>query len=214
MILAFYDAFAEGAYLRLAWLLADSPILSCADNIWNQWCTISRQFLRVRQFSGGNLSEHVCSNACVSSIIMLLVCCFILKAGLRKNWITVHFSHMFISNFYREISKNYFCLDWVSHAMFSARFTANCWGENLVCVCFCFIYVWTTHGKSLQIDSERELARLNKVIKSPAPVVQTLDSAIYRINHYTADSVIDFRSAARVLTFYMTTGIRSFLSLW
>ena len=50
-----------------------------------------------------SLSEHVCSNACVSSIIMLLVCCFILKAGLCKNWITVHFSHMFISNFYREI---------------------------------------------------------------------------------------------------------------
>ena len=38
-----------------------------------------------------------------------------------------------------------------------------------------------------------------------APVVQTLDSAIHRINHYPADSVIDFRntypldrSAARV----------------
>ena len=25
-----------------------------------------------------------------------------------------------------------------------------------------------------------------------APVVETLDSAIHRINHYTADSVIDF----------------------
>ena len=37
MILAFYDAFAERAYLRLTWLfLADSPILSGADNISNQ----------------------------------------------------------------------------------------------------------------------------------------------------------------------------------
>ena len=37
MILAFYDAFAELAYLYLAWLfLADSPILSWADNISNQ----------------------------------------------------------------------------------------------------------------------------------------------------------------------------------
>ena len=27
-----------------------------------------------------------------------------------------------------------------------------------------------------------------------APVVQTLDSAIHRINHYPADSVIDFRN--------------------
>ena len=74
--------------------------------------------------------------------------------------------------------------------------------------------------KSLHIDSERELARLNKVLKALAPVVQTLDSAIHRINHYPADSVIDFRntypldrSAARVLTSYMTTGIRSFLPL-
>ena len=50
-----------------------------------------------------SLSEHVCSNAGVSSITMLLVCCFILKAGFRKNWITLHFSHVFISNFYREI---------------------------------------------------------------------------------------------------------------
>ena len=37
MILAFYDAFAEFAYLCLAWLfLADSPILSYADNISNE----------------------------------------------------------------------------------------------------------------------------------------------------------------------------------
>ena len=27
-----------------------------------------------------------------------------------------------------------------------------------------------------------------------APVVQTLDSAIHRINHYPTDSVIDFRN--------------------
>ena len=27
-----------------------------------------------------------------------------------------------------------------------------------------------------------------------APIVQTLDSAIHRINHYPADSVIDFRN--------------------
>ena len=81
--------------------------------------------------------------------------------------------------------------------------------------------VWTSHGKSLQYGSERELARLNKVLKALAPVVQTLDSAIHRIDHYPANSVIDVlntypldRSAARVLTSYMTTGIRSFLSLW
>ena len=37
MILAFYDAFAELAYLSLAWpFLADSPISSCADNISNR----------------------------------------------------------------------------------------------------------------------------------------------------------------------------------
>ena len=30
------------------------------------------------------------------------------------------------------------------------------------------------------------------VFKLQAPVVQTLDSAIHRINHYPADSVIDF----------------------
>ena len=32
------------------------------------------------------------------------------------------------------------------------------------------------------------------VIKDLAPVVQTLDSAIHRINHYPVDSVIDFRN--------------------
>ena len=31
-----------------------------------------------------------------------------------------------------------------------------------------------------------------------APVVQTLDSAIHRINHYPADSVIDFRNTYRL----------------
>ena len=30
--------------------------------------------------------------------------------------------------------------------------------------------------------------------RSQGPVVQTLDSAIHRINHYPADSVIDFRN--------------------
>ena len=30
--------------------------------------------------------------------------------------------------------------------------------------------------------------------KQQAPVVQTLDSAIHRRNHYPADSVIDFRN--------------------
>ena len=30
--------------------------------------------------------------------------------------------------------------------------------------------------------------------QNQAPVVQTLDSAIHRINHYPADSVIDFRN--------------------
>ena len=161
MIFAFNDAFAELAYLRLAWLfLADSPILSCADNISNQnsfgkvhlllfnvqwyldwdlrvlsqdWTLKSAQIGKndvqfpANFYVSDSLSEHVCSNAGVSSITMLLVCCFILKAGLRKNWITLHFSHVFISNFSAK-SKHYFCLDWVSQAMFSARFTANCWG--------------------------------------------------------------------------------------
>ena len=137
MILAFYDAFAERAYLRLTGLfLADSPILSCADNISNQnsfvkvhsllfnfqwdldwdlrvlsqdWPLKSVQIGKndvqfpANFYVSDSLSEHVCSNAGVSSITMLLVCCFILKAGLRKNWITQHFSHVFISNFYREI---------------------------------------------------------------------------------------------------------------
>ena len=31
-----------------------------------------------------------------------------------------------------------------------------------------------------------------------APVAQTLDSAIHRINHYPADSVIDFRNSYRL----------------
>ena len=137
MILTFNDAFAELAYLRLAWLfLADSPILSCADNISNQngfgkihlllfnaqwyldwdlrvlsqdWPLKSAQIGKngvqfpANFYVSDSLSEHVYSNAGVSSITMLLVCCFILKAGLRKNWITQHFSHVFISNFYREI---------------------------------------------------------------------------------------------------------------
>ena len=111
--------------------LADSPILSCADNISNQngfgkvhlllfnfqwdldwdlrvlsqdWPLKSAQIGKNSvQFPANfyvsdclNISEHVCSNACVSSIIMLLVCCFILKADLRKNWITLHFSHVHV----------------------------------------------------------------------------------------------------------------------
>ena len=36
MISAFYDAFGEGANLRLEWLFADSPILNRADKISNQ----------------------------------------------------------------------------------------------------------------------------------------------------------------------------------
>ena len=32
------------------------------------------------------------------------------------------------------------------------------------------------------------------ILKEQAPVVQTSDSAIHRINHYPADSVIDFRN--------------------
>ena len=34
--------------------------------------------------------------------------------------------------------------------------------------------------------------------KHQAPVVLTLDSAIQRINHYPADSVIDFRNTYRL----------------
>ena len=130
MILAFYDAFAELAYLRLAWLfLADSPILSCADNISNQngfvkvhlllfnvqwdlvwdlrvlsqdWPLKSVQIGKndvqfpANFYVSDSLSEHVCSNAGVSSITMLLVYCFILKAGLCKNWIKRHFSHVHV----------------------------------------------------------------------------------------------------------------------
>ena len=121
MIFAFNDAFAELAYLRLAWLfLADSPILSCVDKISNQnsfgkvhlllfnvqwyldwdlrvlsqdWSLQSAQIGKndvqfpANFYVSDSLSEHVCSNAGVSSITMLLVYCFILKAGLRKNWI-------------------------------------------------------------------------------------------------------------------------------
>ena len=42
----------------------------------------------------------------------------------------------------------------------------------------------TVGGQSEEDSGERGLA----------PVVQTLDSAIHRINHYPVDSVIDFRN--------------------
>ena len=41
-------------------------------------------------------------------------------------------------------------------------------------------------------DKEIELKHLKSVLQ--APVVQTSDSAIHRINHYPPDSVIDFRN--------------------
>ena len=37
-------------------------------------------------------------------------------------------------------------------------------------------------------------ANVRFISSNQAPVVQTLDSAIHRINHYPADSVIDFRN--------------------
>ena len=37
------------------------------------------------------------------------------------------------------------------------------------------------------------MSRYKKIIVQ-APVVETLHSAIHRINHYPADSVIDFRN--------------------
>ena len=43
----------------------------------------------------------------------------------------------------------------------------------------------TAHASQLQTKSDW---------KHLAPVIQTLDSAIHRINHYPADSVIDFRN--------------------
>ena len=45
-----------------------------------------------------------------------------------------------------------------------------------------------------------------------APVVQTLDSAIHRINHYPADSVIDFLNTYPLdgdISNVWTTGARS-----
>ena len=42
-------------------------------------------------------------------------------------------------------------------------------------------------------SSESQAAVASKINRQ-APVVQTSDSAIHRINHYRADSVIDFRN--------------------
>ena len=47
------------------------------------------------------------------------------------------------------------------------QFPANFYvSYSLVCVCFYFTYVWTCGGKSLHIDSERDLVRLIKVLKA------------------------------------------------
>ena len=45
----------------------------------------------------------------------------------------------------------------------------------------------------VQLDRLDELV-LSETLNVLAPVVQTSDSAIHRINHYPADSVIDFRN--------------------
>ena len=44
------------------------------------------------------------------------------------------------------------------------------------------------------IIKRRYCAPINFYLTHLAPVVQTSDSAIHRINHYPADSVIDFRN--------------------
>ena len=44
---------------------------------------------------------------------------------------------------------------------------------------------------NLKITIKTEILPLN-VVDDQAPVVQTSDSTIHRINHYPADSVIDF----------------------
>ena len=44
--------------------------------------------------------------------------------------------------------------------------------------------------KALRIACSRAMTKGNVL----APVVQTLNSAIHRINHYPADSIIDFRN--------------------
>ena len=56
--------------------------------------------------------------------------------------------------------------------------------------CFEYLLISVKWGK-VDPGDERTVA-LRFV--SQAPVVQTLDSAIHRINHYPVDSVIDFRN--------------------
>ena len=51
---------------------------------------------------------------------------------------------------------------------------------------------------SLQLKISTVLSCISAVNKLLAPVAQTLDNAIHRINHYSADSVIDFRNTYRL----------------
>ena len=46
----------------------------------------------------------------------------------------------------------------------------------------------------ITVAKEARLAATHATKQQQAPVVQTSDSAIHRINHYPADSVIDFRN--------------------
>ena len=146
----------RGCNLRLAWLWADPPILSCAEKISNQngfgtvnllllnvhwdldwdlrillqdwplksaqkWYTISRQFLRILQFKQTLLFE--CLRLIHEYALSLL---FHLKSWFAQklNYATA-FARVY-KQYYTAKCKHYFCLDRVSHAMFSARFTVKC----------------------------------------------------------------------------------------
>ena len=69
----------------------------------------------------------------------------------------------------------------------------------------CKIFAWfSERRKSCQTSTSKTLiwghhnSVSMKAVTYQAPVVQTLNSAIHRINHYPADSVIDFRNTYRL----------------
>ena len=59
-----------------------------------------------------------------------------------------------------------------------------------------------------------ELARLNKVLKALAPVVQTLDSAIHRINHYPADKYLGNQLRYPLVEIYPSSSVIHLLNNW
>ena len=59
----------------------------------------------------------------------------------------------------------------------------------------------------LSAEPKAEADNIYQDLDFQAPVVQTLDSAIHRINHYPVDSVIDFRNTY-LLDSYLSGGER------